>query len=741
MLQGVRTIRKSVFGPLALGAVLALLSPLATLPAMAAGAPLQAQLAPAAIAVVGTSFSELVAVTGGVPPYSFALSGELPDGLAFDAVTGKISGTPTDTGQASVQVAVRDSASPPASTTAYGSIQVVAPLRLGESTLAAATVGLPYQGQLAILGGSAPYSWTITSGSLPAGLGLSSVTGAIYGTPTQSGTSTFGYQVTDFLGEQVAGSAALNVGAAAAGISLAAQPSTVATGGRVEISGTVVGAVYEGGTFLLGPLPGAVVSLSTARGGGGSGAGDIAESTATGPTGSFQVPFDAPESPGAVTVTGTVYSATYGSHSAQAVVLVTPADTTTEGSASAVDTGGCGGSPATYGDTQESGCGAGVLAVAQYSGQPALTGSLGGAVKYFDAAVSAGNSFSSVTIRECGLQAGEVMEWWNQAAGAWQAVSPTATYQSGCLSYEATGTTSPSIADLTGTVFSIVLAPTGLGTQTQSAGSAAAGLSPLAGATVTGLSPAAGPATGGTLVTLSGSGFSGATAVSFGTAAASSFAVVSDSEILAVAPPGSGPVPVQVTVDGAQGPTGPGDLFTYRACAPAFSDVSGTSAAAVDVLACNGVVQGYPDGTFDPAAPVTRAEFVAMLDRTLGLQPGSAGTPFTDVAPRAWYAPYVAVAAGAGLLHGLTPTTFAPGGILTREQVAILLARALRLTATRPLSFSDAAGIAPWAATAVQEAVAAGYLKGFPDGTFRPAGATTREQAALVLARVLRQRA
>ena len=125
-----------------------------------------------------------------------------------------------------------------------------------------------------------------------------------------------------------------------------------------------------------------------------------------------------------------------------------------------------------------------------------------------------------------------------------------------------------------------------------------------------------------------------------------------------------------------------------------------------------------------------------MLDPTLGLQAAGGLTPFSDVAPSAWYAAYEVAAVQAGIVEGLTPTTFGPDRTLTREQMAVLLARALRFSQTSLLHFNDAASVDAWAAAGVEEAVAAGYLDGFPDGSFRPLDIATRARAAAVLARV-----
>ena len=94
--------------------------------------------------------------------------------------------------------------------------------------------------------------------------------------------------------------------------------------------------------------------------------------------------------------------------------------------------------------------------------------------------------------------------------------------------------------------------------------------------TVTGLSPISGPVAGGTLVTITGTGFTGLTAVDFGTTPATSETFVSDTSVTAESPPGTGAVNVTVTAAGGTSPTSPADVFTYVA-APAVSGLTPTS--------------------------------------------------------------------------------------------------------------------------------------------------------------------
>jgi hypothetical protein len=157
------------------------------------------------------SYSEKLAASGGIAPYAWSVTqGALPAGLNLNPATGAISGKPTAPGAASFTVGVSDGENPPASASADLSIIVtVAPLAITTvSVLPAATPGVPYSVKLAAAGGLTPYSWSITQGSLPAGLKLHTATGVISGTPSSGsgsgigvgkgkGSATFTAQVSD----------------------------------------------------------------------------------------------------------------------------------------------------------------------------------------------------------------------------------------------------------------------------------------------------------------------------------------------------------------------------------------------------------------------------------------------------------------------------------------------------------------------------------------------------------------
>ncbi len=150
--------------------------------------------------VINQAYSQPVQATGGITPYTWSYTGTLPTGLGLNTTTGVISGTPTVLGPFSFTVKVTDSESPTQSATANLSIQInnSAPLSITTTGLPQGVVNTPYQNaMLQATGGVQPYTWSITSGSLPTGLNLNTSSGAITGTPTVTGNFPITFKVTD----------------------------------------------------------------------------------------------------------------------------------------------------------------------------------------------------------------------------------------------------------------------------------------------------------------------------------------------------------------------------------------------------------------------------------------------------------------------------------------------------------------------------------------------------------------
>lgn len=147
--------------------------------------------------VAGVAYSATLAATGGTAPYTWSVtSGTLPTGLSLSSA-GVLSGTPTAAASSTFTVQVADAASTPQKATLAATLTINAPLAITTtSPLPAGVVGTAYSTTLAASGGVAPYSWTTTAGTLPAGLVLSTA-GVLSGTPTAPAAAAFTIQVTD----------------------------------------------------------------------------------------------------------------------------------------------------------------------------------------------------------------------------------------------------------------------------------------------------------------------------------------------------------------------------------------------------------------------------------------------------------------------------------------------------------------------------------------------------------------
>lgn len=155
-------------------------------------------------AVAETAYSQSIIASGGTAPYTYAVaSGALPPGLSLNASTGSLSGTPTASGSFTFSVRATDSSSgagAPFSSTRSYTLAVSAPsITVSPNSLPGAQDGATYHQQLTASGGNGSYTYSVGSGTLPAGLTLSSA-GLISGVPTATGTITFTVAVRDGIG-------------------------------------------------------------------------------------------------------------------------------------------------------------------------------------------------------------------------------------------------------------------------------------------------------------------------------------------------------------------------------------------------------------------------------------------------------------------------------------------------------------------------------------------------------------
>ncbi|WP_162463107.1 S-layer homology domain-containing protein [Paenibacillus psychroresistens] len=151
-----------------------------------------------------------------------------------------------------------------------------------------------------------------------------------------------------------------------------------------------------------------------------------------------------------------------------------------------------------------------------------------------------------------------------------------------------------------------------------------------------------------------------------------------------------------------------------------------------------GLLQGTGIEGFSPTKQVTRAEMAATLVRILGLPiPKQTTNTFTDVAADSWYAGYIAAVKEQGIVSGIGNGTYAPDQKVTREQLALMLTRALKLNAPTDsvTAFRDADTAAKTSIPALIAVVEAELITGVDETHFNPLGLVTREMLAAVAVR------
>lgn len=149
-----------------------------------------------------------------------------------------------------------------------------------------------------------------------------------------------------------------------------------------------------------------------------------------------------------------------------------------------------------------------------------------------------------------------------------------------------------------------------------------------------------------------------------------------------------------------------------------------------------GFVNGYLDKTFRPERQITRAEFLTMLVKALGMTTPKA-ISWADV-DQHWAKEQIQIAAQNGIVEGLSGNLFGPDQAITREQMTVMLARAMKIsTATQKSSFRDGKDISAWALSDIDAATQWKLIQGYEDSTFRPQGSATRAEAVEIIIRVL----
>lgn len=181
-------------------------------------------------------------------------------------------------------------------------------------------------------------------------------------------------------------------------------------------------------------------------------------------------------------------------------------------------------------------------------------------------------------------------------------------------------------------------------------------------------------------------------------------------------------------------------MMPFAGISAAASDTTGHWAESImEEAVQKGWVNGYEDGTLRPDQSITRAETAALVNRIFGYKEVSLQTEFKDIVADSWVYTEVSKAVYAGYIKGYEEdNTFRPDEKITREEAAVIVSRLVSVGGeAQASSFADQDKVAEWSRKAVTVAASKGIMKGYEDGSFRPASPITRAEAIAVFGRAM----
>ena len=200
---------------------------------------------------------------------------------------------------------------------------------------------------------------------------------------------------------------------------------------------------------------------------------------------------------------------------------------------------------------------------------------------------------------------------------------------------------------------------------------------------------------------------------------------------------GSGGKKRDVTIGGGIG--GGNTPGTVQPSDDIFSDINDVSWAKgyIVSLANRGILSGKGDGKFYPGESMLREEFAKVIAVGSKIDITSGNTEFTDVTDSAWYAPYLAACVNANIINGIGDGKFGIGATITREDAAVMIARALNHAGIEATpseeTFADETEISSYALEAVGKLKKLGIISGDDNGCFMPKSAISRAEVSKMI--------
>lgn len=163
--------------------------------------------------------------------------------------------------------------------------------------------------------------------------------------------------------------------------------------------------------------------------------------------------------------------------------------------------------------------------------------------------------------------------------------------------------------------------------------------------------------------------------------------------------------------------------------------------AAIESLAEKGIVSGPGGGIFEPGRDITREEFVKLICEAFNLGSANVDVKFDDVNSSDWFAPYISTAVERDIVQGISDTAFGTGMKITREDMAVIIYRAIKAMGIdisgNGIGFADEDSAADYAKLPISILSANGIINGVGDDMFAPKKNAERAEAAVIVYRCM----
>ncbi len=180
-------------------------------------------------------------------------------------------------------------------------------------------------------------------------------------------------------------------------------------------------------------------------------------------------------------------------------------------------------------------------------------------------------------------------------------------------------------------------------------------------------------------------------------------------------------------------------ILGFSTVSLAYTDIESHWASdVIDELSNKKIINGYSDGTFKPDNSVTRAEFIAIVNRMLGLTTESSKY-IPDISRHDWFYSDIRKAVEAGILKGNEEGYVRPNDTITREEAVVILARAFKVTQapSTGIKFEDRSEVSDWARESVYTFVKYGYINGYYGNLIKPKENVKRAEVLTIIKRII----